>query len=167
MACKWMNNRSVLLLSSALEGMNDIFSVQRREFKDQVFGPCPKVVKHGWADIIDQRTTAYHLDRKSSVRFYLCIFLDSVDITCVNSYLIYNMKHPNKLSLLDCKIIVAKNLIQCRDHLRGRTNLNRLIILENIYQITKRCENDACTVQRRVKKTEHLSSVWLVTFHYA
>ena len=30
MAYKWMNNRSVLLLSSALEGMNDIFSVQRR-----------------------------------------------------------------------------------------------------------------------------------------
>ena len=31
MACKWMDNRSVLLLSSALEGMNDILSVQRRE----------------------------------------------------------------------------------------------------------------------------------------
>ena len=31
MAYKWMNNRSVLLLSSALEGMNDILSVQRRE----------------------------------------------------------------------------------------------------------------------------------------
>ena len=30
MACKWMDNRSVLLLSSALEGMSDI-SVQRRE----------------------------------------------------------------------------------------------------------------------------------------
>ena len=31
MACKWMDNRSVLILSSALEGMNDILSVQRRE----------------------------------------------------------------------------------------------------------------------------------------
>ena len=31
MACKWMDNRSVLLLSSALEGMNDILSVQRKE----------------------------------------------------------------------------------------------------------------------------------------
>ena len=27
--------------------------------------------------------------------------------------------------------------------------------------------NDVRTVQWRVKKTEHLSSVWLVTFHYA
>ena len=31
MACKWMDNRSVLLLSSALEGVNDILSVQRGE----------------------------------------------------------------------------------------------------------------------------------------
>ena len=27
MACKWMDNRSVLLLPSAIEGMNDILSV--------------------------------------------------------------------------------------------------------------------------------------------
>ena len=59
-----------------------------------------------------QRTAAYRLDRKSSVRFYLRIFFDLMDIACVNSYLIYNIKHPNKLSLLDYKIIVAKNLIQ-------------------------------------------------------
>ena len=31
MASKWIDNRSVLLSSSALEGMNDILSVQRRE----------------------------------------------------------------------------------------------------------------------------------------
>ena len=61
---------------------------------------------------MDQRTATYRLDRKSSVRFYLYIFFDLMEITCVNSYLIYNMKHPNKLSLLDYKIVVAKNLIQ-------------------------------------------------------
>ena len=31
MTCKWMDNRSVLLLSSDREGMNDILSVQRTE----------------------------------------------------------------------------------------------------------------------------------------
>ena len=66
----------------------------------------------GGVELMNQRTAAYHLDRKSSVRFYLRIFFDLMDIACVNSYLIYNMKHPNKLSLLDYKIIVAKNLIQ-------------------------------------------------------
>ena len=119
MACKWMDNQSVLILSSALERMNDILSVQRRErgSKTKSSVPCPKIVKvynssMGTVDLMDQRTAAYCLDRKSSVRFYLRIFFDLMDIACVNSYLIYNMKHPNKLSLLDYKIIVAKNLIQ-------------------------------------------------------
>ena len=93
-----------------------------------------------------------------------------MDIAFVNSYLIYKMKHPNKLSLLDYKIFVAKNLIQCNQgrkravsmyHLRARPNLNRLLIMEVIYQINKRCESDARTVQWRVKKTEHSSSVHL------
>ena len=92
MDCKWMDNRSVLLLSSALEGMNDILSAQWREkgFKDQVFDPCPKVVKLynsdiGGVDLLEQRTAAYRLDRKSSLRFYFRIFFDLMDIAYVNS----------------------------------------------------------------------------------
>ena len=61
---------------------------------------------------MEQRTAAYCLDRKSSVRFNLRIFFDLMDIACANSYLIYNMKHLNKLFLLLYKIVVAKNLIQ-------------------------------------------------------
>ena len=49
---------------------------------------------------------------KLPVRFYLRIFFDLMNIACVNSQLIYNIKHPNKLSALDYKIVVAKNLIQ-------------------------------------------------------
>ena len=46
MACKWIDNRSVLLLS-VLEVMNDILSVQKREkgAKTKSLLPCPKVVK--------------------------------------------------------------------------------------------------------------------------
>ena len=83
MACKWMDNRSVLLLPSTLEGMNDILSGQRREkgSKNKSSVPCPKVVKFynsgmGGVDLMDQRTAAYLLDGKSSVRFYLRIFFD-------------------------------------------------------------------------------------------
>ena len=61
MAYKWMNNRSVLLLSSALEGMNDILSVQRRGkgSKTKSSVPCPKVVKPynsnmGGVDLMNQ-----------------------------------------------------------------------------------------------------------------
>ena len=95
MACKWMDDWSVLLLSSALEGMNGILSVQRGEkgSKTKSLVPCPKVVKlcnssMGGVEVMDQRTAAYRMDRKSSVMFYLRIFFDLMDIACVNSYFI-------------------------------------------------------------------------------
>ena len=160
-ACKWMDNQSVLHLSSAFEGMNNILPVLIREkgSKTKSSVSCPKDVKldnsgMGGVDPMDQRTAAYRLDRKSSVRFYLRIFFDLMDIACVNSYLIYNMKHPNKFSLLDYKIDVAKNLIQYHQDWKPfsstnveaieeeKANLNRLIIMEDIYQIAKRGEND-------------------------
>ena len=71
-------------------------------------------------DLMDQHAAVHRLDRKSSGRFYLRIFFDLMGITYVNSYLIYNMKHTNKLSLLYYKIVVAKNPIQYR-HGRKRT----------------------------------------------
>ena len=90
-----MNNWPVLLLSSALEGMNDILSAQRREngSKTKSSVPFPNVVKlynsgMSGLDLKHQHTAAYRLDRKSSVRLYLHIFFDLMDIPCVNSYLI-------------------------------------------------------------------------------
>ena len=107
MACKWMDNWSVLL------------SVQRREkgSKAKSLVSFPKVVKlynsgMGGVDFMDQRTAAYRLDWKSSVRFYLRLFFDLMDIACISSYVIYNIKHPYKLSLLDYKIVATKNVIQ-------------------------------------------------------
>ena len=134
MGCKWMDNRSVLLLSSALEGMNDILSVQRRgkSSKTKSLVPCPKVVKPdnsgmGGFDLMDQRTTAYHLDWKLFVRFYLYIFFYLMDIACINSYLIYNTTHPNKLCLPDYKIVVAKKPNSKPSRLeKGSTNVKTI-----------------------------------------
>ena len=86
------------------------------------------------------------------------------------------MKHPNKFSLPDYEIVVTKNLIQYHQGQKRVVPMSRpskrknqpksIDNHEDIYQITKRCENDAHTVQWRVREIEHLSSVWLVTFHY-
>ena len=127
---------------------------------------------------MDQRAAAYRQDQKSSVRFYLRIFFHLMDITCVNSYFIYNMKHPNKMSLPDYKTIITKNLIQYHQGRKRAVPMSRPSRRKNqpesidnnhegIYQITKRCENNERTVQWRIKQITHLSSVWLITFHYA
>ena len=65
------------------------------------------------------------VDQKSSLTFYRHIFFNLMDITCVSSYLIFNMKHPNKLSLLDYKIAVSKNLIQYRQGLKRVVSMSR------------------------------------------
>ena len=161
MACKWMDNWSVLLLSSALERMNDILSVQRREkgSMTKYSLPCPKVVKlynssMSGVDLMDQHTAVYRLGWKSSVRFSLRIFFDLMDITCANSYLIYNMRHPNKLSFLGYKIVVAKNLIQYHKGWKRAVPMsrpfkrrNQFEMMESIYQTTKRCEKDTHTAK--------------------
>ena len=75
--------------------MNNILSAQRRKkgSKTKSLVPCPKVAKlcnssMGGVEVMDQRTAAYRMDRKSSVMFYLRIFFDLMDIACVNSYFI-------------------------------------------------------------------------------
>ena len=106
--------------------------VQRREkgSNNKSSAPRPEVVKlynigMGGVDLMDQRTAAYRLDRKSSIRFYLRIFFDLMDIACANSYLIYNIKHHKKLSLLDYKIVVTKNLIQCHQGRKRAVPMSR------------------------------------------
>ena len=68
---------------------------------------CPSVVKEynngmGGVDLLDQRTAAYKLDRKSSSgRYYLRLFFDLMDIAAVNSHVVYKALYPNGIELLD------------------------------------------------------------------
>ena len=62
-------------------------------------------------DLIDQMAEACHLNQRSTIRFYLRIFFDFRDIVCANSYIVYNMMHPNDLTLLNFKTIASTYLI--------------------------------------------------------
>ena len=82
-----MDNRSVLLLSSALEGTNGILSVQRRKNGSKTKSLVP-FAKGVWlfnksmavVDLMDQHTAVYCPDRKSSVRYSFNL----MDIVCVS-----------------------------------------------------------------------------------
>ena len=66
----------------------------------------------GRVDLPDQEVTAYHLDRKSKLRFYLRIFFNPMDITCTKGFIVFNVLYPDKkFKTLDFKIAVAKSLI--------------------------------------------------------
>ena len=70
------------MLFSKTSGMQLTSTVQRRMKGSATIipVPCQDVIKMynqgmGGVYLLDQRTAAYHLDRKSSIRFYLRIFL--------------------------------------------------------------------------------------------
>ena len=73
---------------------------------------CSKFCKNGMygVDIMDKKTAAYRLDRKSKYRFYLSTFFDLMDVKHVNSHIVY-MKLGDDILLLNFKIVVAKTLI--------------------------------------------------------
>ena len=61
-------------------------------------------------DFIDERSVAYHLDQKSTLRLYLNIMLNLMGAAFANSYIVYNMMHPNYLTLLNFNTTVSNYL---------------------------------------------------------
>ena len=60
-------------------------------------------------DLLDQKTAAYKLDCKSSGgRYYLRLFFDLINISVVNSHIIYKELDPKGMELLDFKIVLTK-----------------------------------------------------------
>ena len=109
---------SVAMLFSNVERLATTSTGPRRqkESASKIQVPRPVVVKIynkgiGGVELINQKAEAYNLDQKSSIRFYLCIFLDLMNVACANSNILYNMTHPNDLTLLHFKIIVSTYLI--------------------------------------------------------
>ena len=118
LVCKWFDNRGVNLCGANIEGQDITSNVLRRQkgSANKLVVPCPGIVKRynhgmGGVDLLDQRVAAYRYNRKSKVRYYLRMFFDLQDIALVNSYVLYNILYPGKLSLLEYKIVIAHSLI--------------------------------------------------------
>ena len=72
-ALKWFDNRGVTMIDTCLEECNKASAVIRRGQGQSAKIPilCPEIIKDynfgiGGVDLLDQKTTAYKLDRKSS-----------------------------------------------------------------------------------------------------
>ena len=120
-AVKWFDNRGVTIIGSSLEGTDEVSSILRRckGQSSKVSVPCPTLIKDynsnmGGVDLLDQKTAAYKLDRKSSGgRYYLRLFFDLMDMACVNAHIVYKNLNPRGMELLDFKIVIGKSLIGC------------------------------------------------------
>ena len=116
--CKWYDNKAVTRCGANIEGNDDTSNVLRRQkgSATKLVVACPGIVKRynhgmGGVDLLDQRVAAYRYDRKSKTRYYLRMFFDLMDMALVNSYVLYNLMYPGKLSLLEYKIVISHSLI--------------------------------------------------------
>ena len=102
----------------------------------------------GGVGLLDQKTAAYQLDRKSfGGRYYRRLFFDLMDISVVNSHVIYKVLYPKRVELVDFKIVLAKSLIgtyNCRSwntpasHVSRREVLPAVVPLQfSVLQTTK------------------------------
>ena len=137
--CKWLDRGSVTMLFNNFEGIATISIVPRQQKKSasKIQVPCPDVFKtynKGMCgvDLTDQRAAAYHLDQNVNyqISFAHFVFFDLIDFVCANSYIVYNMMHPNDLALLNFKTIVSTYLIgrytsQSRAPPYGKTDSKR------------------------------------------
>ena len=118
-AIKWMDNKSVILLSNYFNP-KETQQIERRVkgSKDKVKVACPSVIQEynqfmGGVDLSDQMKVTYEVDRRSKFRFYLRIFFDFLDITVVNSKILYNkIESAPSLSSLDFRYSIAQTMIR-------------------------------------------------------
>lgn len=115
---KWFDNKSVMLLGSNFEEVTSTSSVQRRlkGSASKINVDCPNAIKlynnnMGGVDLMDQLKSAYQLDRRAKLRFYLRLFFDLFDVALVNSYIIYKIIGKNDLTLKEYKLCIADKLI--------------------------------------------------------
>lgn len=122
---KWMDNRSVTLLSNFLPCKKDeVTHVLRRQAgsAEKLRVSCPTIVTTynkfmGGVDLMDQKKVSYETDRKSKIKYYLRIFFDLLDIAVNNSHCIFvqmnEERHPNYKAVtpLEYRQMIARSLI--------------------------------------------------------
>ena len=117
-ATKWMDNRSVILLSN-YHNPSVVQEINRRVkgSKEKVKVSCPAVIREyntymGGVDLCDQMKVSYEVDRRSKVRFYLRVFFDFLDISVVNWKTVYGkIQSTAAMSSMDFRFSLARSMI--------------------------------------------------------
>ena len=115
-ACiKWIG-KSVMLLGSNINNTGS--NVMRRQKGSATKAPvsCPEAIKIyntdiGGVDFMDQFKSTYRLNKRSKFRFYLRLFFDLHDVTCMRAFIIYKKLENTKLILKNFKVLITEMII--------------------------------------------------------
>lgn len=118
---KWKDNKGVNFLTNYISPLLTS-TVKRRDGSEKINIVCPQVVSlynqyMGGVDLMDQKKVCYELDRKSTIKYYLRLFFDLMDIAMNNAFITYSkiqekygLESP-KLTNLSFRQSVARGLI--------------------------------------------------------
>ena len=91
---KWMDNRSVHMLSNYLSpATNETIKRRTKGSSEKLDITCPTMIKEynahmGGVDIMDAKQTSYGLDRRSKSKYYIRPFFDLLSIAILNAEII-------------------------------------------------------------------------------
>ena len=127
---QWQDNKTVSLMST-LTGAKPISEVLRfdRSTRKQVTVKCPSLVKEynkhmGGVDKLDSLFGRSHCKIKSR-KWYFRIFYHLLDISAINSWLMFRKVHASKMKLKDYRATVAETLCKiesCHSVKGGRSS---------------------------------------------
>lgn len=112
---KWMDKRAVYLASNFLNPLEvEVVNRKRKDGNTDII-PCPRIVKNynykmGFVDKADMLKSVYELNRKSK-KWWHRILWHFVDVSFVNSYIIYKTRCDGCMDLKTFRLSVATGLI--------------------------------------------------------
>lgn len=130
----WKDNKIVVMLSSFI-GSEPSQIVQRydRKKKERVHIPCPAIVKQynkhmGGVDLLDSYIGKSRIKMRSR-KWYMRIFYHLLDVTIINSWLLYRRSNVGKptITLVDFRLELAQTLCSIGSYQtpkRGRPSNN-------------------------------------------
>ena len=131
-AKKWMDNKSVMLLSNYSNPKEtQLIESRVKGSKEKVKVTCPSVIQEynqfmGGIDLSDQMKVTYEVGRRSKFCFYLRVFFNFLDIAVVNSKIVYNkIESAPSLSSLDFRYSIAQTMIQKFSSRKRAVSLSR------------------------------------------
>ena len=99
---KWMDTKGVIVLSP-IDSFMPVVPVRRRVKgqKEKITIQCSLIVKtynNGMkgTDLIDQLKASHQIDRRYPKKFYLRVFFDLMDISCVKAFIVYTKYMQDK-----------------------------------------------------------------------
>ena len=116
-ATKWTDNRSVILLSnyhnpSVVQEINRRVQGSKEKVKVSYSAVIREYNTHmGGVDLCDQMKVSYEVNRRSKVRFYLRVFFDFLDISVVNSKIVYDkIQSTTAMSSMDFRFSLPRSM---------------------------------------------------------